>query len=119
MEQRGLPPSRLQEVIKKEEWTLSPASSPRLKPARLRGGELEGLNLGKEFERLRDEAQHFPLAPSRDGGGEGGEVKEAEGEREQEDQSSEFLAEGSVSKTTYPHTTAAALQFTYPCAAAV
>ena len=56
--------------------TLFPTSSPMLKPARLRGGELEGLNLGKEFERLSAEAQHLPFGTPSDGGEEGGEEHE-------------------------------------------
>ena len=116
MELRCLPPSRLQEVIKKEEWTLSSASSPRLKPARLRGAELEGLNLGMEFERLGVEAQHLPLATPRDGGEEEGEVKE----EEEEDQSPGFLVGGCVSTTTpTPQELACSTEYTYPCAAAV
>ena len=54
--QRGLPLSRLQEEIRREESTPSPASLPRLKPARLIGRELLALDLRKEFDRLGAEA---------------------------------------------------------------
>ena len=48
-EQRGLPHRRLQEEIRREERTLSPASSHGLKPARPRTGEVVGKDLRKEF----------------------------------------------------------------------
>ena len=52
-------------------------------------------------QRLGAEEQHLPLATPMEGREEGGGVKEEE-EMEQEDQSSRFLVECSVSKTT-PH----------------
>ena len=55
-EQRDLPPSRLQDEIRREERTPSLASLPRLM-----GRGLVGLDLRKEFERLGAEAQHLPL----------------------------------------------------------
>ena len=63
------------------------------------GGELVGVDLRKEFERLVAEAQHLPLATPMEGREEEVGVKEEE-ESEQEDESSRFLVEGSVSKTT-------------------
>ena len=65
---RVLPTSRLQEKINKEEKTLSPASSPRLKPARVRGGEVVGKDLRKEIDRLGADEQHHPLATPLGGG---------------------------------------------------
>ena len=41
-EERGLPPSRLEEEIRMEERTLSVDSSPRLKPVRCRRGRWWG-----------------------------------------------------------------------------
>ena len=64
VEKRGLPPSRLMEEIRKEERTMSPGSSPRLKPAWRKRGEVVGTLLGRdlreELERLGAEAQHQP-----------------------------------------------------------
>ena len=63
-EERGLPPSRLQEDVGREARSVS---SPRLKPARgVVGGEVKGIDLHGEFERLGAEAQLMP------GFGEGG-----------------------------------------------
>ena len=59
-EQRGLPPSRLQEEIRREERT-----------ARLRGEEWVGLDLRKEFERLGAETQHLSLTTAMEGTGRG------------------------------------------------
>ena len=48
------PPPTSSKVKKIGSWRMSPGAT-----ARLRGGELEGLNLRKEFERLGAEAQHL------------------------------------------------------------
>ena len=87
-EKRGLPPSRLQEQIRKEERTSSVTSSPRLRPARDRREEVVGRDLRECFERLRAEAQLCPLDTC---------VKEA-GKVGQEDQTTRSI-EGSCGTT--------------------
>ena len=47
---------------RRKERTLSPGSSPRLKPVRCRRGEVVGWNLREHLERLGAEAQKLPLA---------------------------------------------------------
>ena len=91
-EERGLPASRLQEEIRREEKTPSPGSSPRLKPVRCGRGEVVGRDLREEFERLGAEAQHLPLAYPPVG------IKE---EEEQEDDYT-WYGEGSCGLTTNP-----------------
>ena len=57
-EERGLPPSWLQEDVGREARSVS---SPRLKPARgVVGGKVKGIDLHGEFERLGAEAQLMP-----------------------------------------------------------
>ena len=92
--ERGLPPSRLQQEIRKEERTLSPGSSPRLKPARYMRGEVVGRDLREDIEKLGAEAQHHPLATPAVG------VKE-EKEQEEKDQSTWYV-EGSCGSTSTP-----------------